>query len=397
MTQHPTLPDSTTPAFRPLQQLHLLYLAALLMDMAVAGFIFAITRRAAELGASPLDLGLLGSVWMMAYTVVTLVSGRISDRAGRRNVALVGLAIAAVTTFACGLTTNVGLLLVLTAVFGLGPGCFWPAVIAWISEGAHGPRLLARLTTFGLAWNAGLLVGFGLTGVLYKHAPQAAFFVSPVVMVMIAVLLVIPVTREAEPPEAAGESGNVIPVPKGRGFRKTAWIANFALNCCFGGAVAMFPKLATSLNIGADVHGWLMALSRGAALLIFLPLHWLGFWRTRLWPLWVAQLIAAAGIAWIGWGNMTWMFALAFAAAGAVSGYTYQASIVFTLEEMTEKGKGSGFHEAMVGAGMFSGPLLAGLVGEHTSLSGPYYFCAALLVVLIAVQMVLVYYRRKQQ
>ena len=156
----------------------------------------------------------------------------------------------------------------------------------------------------------------------------------------------------------------------------------------------MFPQLATHLGIGADVHGALLAAGRGAALAAFVALQLLTFWRTRLWPLWVAQACCAASIVWIGLANATWMFATAWVIGGAVSGYAYQASIYFTLEEMSEKGKGSGFHEAMVGSGMFFGPMLAGWVGNSHGLRTPYLFCAAALLALIVAQMILVFWRR---
>jgi predicted MFS family arabinose efflux permease len=89
------------------------------------------------------------------------------------------------------------------------------------------------------------------------------------------------------------------------------------------------------------------------------------------------------------------MFALAWIVGGAVSGYTYQASIFFTLEEVAEKGKGSGLHEAFVGGGMCAGALLAGLFGNHRSLRAPYYFCAAALASGIVIQMTIVALRRK--
>jgi MFS family permease len=89
------------------------------------------------------------------------------------------------------------------------------------------------------------------------------------------------------------------------------------------------------------------------------------------------------------------MFAAAWIVGGAVSGYAYQASIYFTLEEMLEKGKGSGFHEAMIGSGMFFGPMLAGWVGNTHSLRSPYFFCAAVLAFCIMLQMATVAWRRK--
>jgi MFS family permease len=89
------------------------------------------------------------------------------------------------------------------------------------------------------------------------------------------------------------------------------------------------------------------------------------------------------------------MFALSWLVTGAVSGYAYQASIFFTLEEISEKGKGSGFHEAIVGSGMFFGPLFAGWVGNNHSLRAPYFFCAWALVVGIALQIAMVALRRR--
>ncbi len=78
-----------------------------------------------------------------------------------------------------------------------------------------------------------------------------------------------------------------------------------------------------------------------------------------------------------------------------VSGYSVQASILFTLEEMTEKGKGSGFHEAMVGSGLFLGPLLAGGAGQVGHLRAPYWLCAGLLALLVLAQMLVVAWRRQ--
>jgi MFS family permease len=372
----------------------ILYLACLLMDMSVAGVTFAISRRAAELGAGASVLGWLGAVWIGAYALLALITGRFSDRIGRRKLAITGCLIAASMALACSLTTRIGLLLAFSAVFGCGLACFWPSIIAWLGEGLTGHALATRLTIFGVAWNIGLLSGFALSGVLYAHGSRLAFYVSTSAIVLIVLLLSLP----SKPMASASESASSKPtphVPKGRGFRKTAWLANFASNFALAGAAALFPQLATHLGISPAVHGGLLAAGRGAALLAFVALQLVVFWRTRLWPLWIAQLGCAASLVWIGLANATWMFAVAWIVGGVASGYAYQASIFFTLEEMTETGKGSGFHEAIVGSGMFFGPMLAGVVGSHHSLRAPYFFCAMVQAALVALQMLLVWMRRR--
>jgi MFS family permease len=376
-----------------MSQLQILYFVSLLMDLSVAGVTFAISRRAAELGASASQLGWLGAVWIGVYAMVALVTGRYSDRVGRRQLAFVGCLIAGSMAFVCSLTTQIGWLLLFSAIFGSGLACFWPAIIAWLGEGLSGHKLAVRLTAFGVAWNLGLLLGFMLSGVLFKHGPKLAFYASAGSILLIAILLLLPIKQSGNDNEFT-DTGPAPHIPKGRGFRKTAWLANFATNFALAGTTALFPQLAMHVGISADVHGALLAAGRGAALVAFVALQLLAFWRTRLWPLWVAQLVCAASLVWIGLANTTWMFAAAWIVGGAVSGYAYQASIYFTLEEMTEKGKGSGFHEAIIGSGMFVGPVLAGWVGTHHSLRAPYFFCAAVLVLLIVAQMALVWIRR---
>jgi MFS family permease len=379
-----------------MNQLQILYLVSLLMDMSVAGVTFAISRQAAELGASASELGWLGAMWIGVYAMLALVTGRFSERVGHRKLAIIGCVIAACMAAACSLTTRVSWLLVFSGLFGGGVACFWPSLIAWLGEGLSGRKLAARLTTFGVAWNVGLLLGYALTGVLFKQGPKLAFYASAGFILLIVLLLLLPTSQPvadvgSSPDEPAAQ------IPKGRGFRKTAWLANFTTNFALAGTSALFPQLATHLGIGADVHGALLAAGRGAALLAFVALQLLMFWRTRLWPLWIAQLGCAASLVWIGFANATWMFATAWIIGGVVSGYAYQASIYFTLEEMTEKGKGSGFHEAIVGSGMFFGPMLAGWVGSNHSLRMPYFFCAGVQSALIVLQMALVAQRRRQQ
>ena len=361
------------------------------MDLSVAGLMFAISRRAAELGASAGALGLLGSIWFAPYVAMSLVSGRLSDRFGRRRIALIAPCVTLAMSLACARTSNVGALIALTAVFGLGLGCFWPPVMAWISDGVRGAALHARLTGFGVAWNTGLLCGFALTGYVFRQRPSLAFDIPALGIVAIFVLLLLP----ARMPCSGFVPATSENIPTGRGFRKTAWLASFAVQLATSGVAALFPQLATHLGIQADAHGALLAVGRGAALVMVVVLQVLTFWHARLWPLWLAQGVCAVAALIVGVGSAWWLFMAAFAAMGAVAGYSYQASVFFTLDEMAEKGKGTGLHEAFLASGMFSGPLLAGWAGSAFGLSAPYYFCAASLVVAVAVQMWVVWLRRR--
>lgn len=355
------------------------------MDGCAGGLSFAVARRAAELGATATQLGWLGALWIGIYAGAALLTGPLSDRLGRRTVARTGCLLAAGLTLACGWTTHVGWLLVLTGLFGAAMAGFWPAIIAWLTEDSPDAATVnARLGKFSIAWNLGLIIGFAQTGFIFRHWPQLAFLVPAALALLNVVVLSLPAPTAADDPPVTP-----VQVVPGRNYRQTAWVANLGLSLVMSGAGALFPQLATHFHVDADIHGYLMAGGRAAALAVFVVVPALAFWRTRLWPLWVAQALAAVGVAILGWAETVPWFALSFILAGAVSGYTYQASIVFTMEEMTEKGKGGGLHEFVNGAGMALGPMVAGWAGAGGSLRAPYWVCAGILAVLVIGQMLL--------
>lgn len=382
-------------AGRIINRTNQLDLCALLMDMSMAGVLFGIGRRAAELGATGLELGLLSGAFPVTYTICALVFGGISDKLGCRRVAAGGAALASGFTLCCAFTTNVVLLIMINLLLGIGVGLFWPAMIAWIGEGFHGRALSKRMARFSVAWNIGMLIGFGTTGYLFEIEANLTFYVAAGWIAMIFVLLVLPLGDVARKTSTSEEEPE-LQVPKGRGFRKTSWLANFGMTFTFFGVVALFPQLATGLNIKPDTHGIILALWRAGAFTMFLCLPFFHFWQTRLWPVWAGQAVAVVAVLCFGFASNAWVFGVALFVGGLMLGFNYQCSIFFTLTEMTDKGKGSGVHEATLGGGMFLGPILAGWVGQNVgSLRAPYFFCAAFLLVWIVVQMLIVAWRRK--
>ena len=383
---------------RGFKQLHVLYVVSGLMDLGMSAVTFAIGRRAAELGATPLQLGLLGSIWLGAYTACVPFTGRASDRLGRRPMAISGAAIAAAMTFGCAFTTNVSLLLLITSILGIGVAAYWPPIIGWFSEGLSGPTLAMQMSRFSIAWNIGMFTGYGFSGVLFQRGPQFAFYLAAGCMVMITLLLFLPTRAAAASQPMHG--ADIACVPKGRGFRKTAWLSNFSMLFAMSGTLALFPQLATHLGLSPKLHGTLLVFHRAASFLVTLVWPYVRFWQTRLWPLWIAQTLCTLGVMGVALGDTPLQFGIALAVCGGMLGFNYQTSLFFTLEEMSEKGKGSGIHEAMLGAGAFVGPLLAGWVGStfnhgDGAARTPYFFCASVLVSFIVVEMAVVAWRRR--
>ena len=67
---------------------------------------------AAQLQASPLAMQQTLSVYMIAYALMSLLHGPVSDALGRRPVILVGVAAFVLASIGCALSTSIGELLV---------------------------------------------------------------------------------------------------------------------------------------------------------------------------------------------------------------------------------------------------------------------------------------------
>ncbi|MGD8237104.1 MAG: MFS transporter, partial [Armatimonadota bacterium] len=135
-----------------------LYVVAFVLDMMLATGGFAVPLHAIALGATPLQLGVIGSS-PFAYTLACLFSGRLSDRLGRRNVAAVGCVLAGCGYFVIPHTPT------LTALFGIVVGIafsialIWPPVQAWLSEQPDRRPLSRSVGIFNVSWTAGLASG----------------------------------------------------------------------------------------------------------------------------------------------------------------------------------------------------------------------------------------------
>mgnify|MGYP005992618267 CR=1 FL=1 len=85
-------------------------------------------------GVSPSAAAWLATAFGFAYAAGMLISGPLSDRFGRRKLALVGVFTTAIITLSIAFSPNFPTALILRIVQGLAAACFAPAVLAYIPE-----------------------------------------------------------------------------------------------------------------------------------------------------------------------------------------------------------------------------------------------------------------------
>ncbi|KDA04669.1 multidrug MFS transporter [Microbacterium sp. CH12i] len=99
------------------------------------------------------------SAYLLAYAVPLLITGRLGDRFGPKNIYLIGLAVFTAASLWCGLSTTLDGLIVARAVQGLGAACMTPQTMAVITRTFPPERRGAAMGLWGATSGVAMLVG----------------------------------------------------------------------------------------------------------------------------------------------------------------------------------------------------------------------------------------------
>lgn len=243
-------------------------LAAILGGLAMIGpfsidtLFPAFPRIGAQFGADAVAMQQTISAYLLAYALMSLVHGPLSDAIGRRRVILGGLAVFALASAGCALSTSLPMLLAFRALQGMSAGVgmiVGRAVIRDLFQGQVAQKLMSQVSMiFGIAPALAPVMGGWILG--WAHWPAIFWFL---VLFALALLLVTwRFLHETHPPEARFR-----PRPKAL-LRNHAWILlnpRFQRLAAAGGFnfAALFLYISSAptfvlhhLRLGEDQFGW---------------------------------------------------------------------------------------------------------------------------------------------
>lgn len=141
-------------------------------------------------------------------TALTLqVAGRIADTVGRRPLVITGLAVTALGFGLLGLAGDLVVLLVLSAVSGLGAGLVNPGQQAAVADVVGNDRSGGKvLAAFQMAQDSGAIVGPILVGVIADQAGFAWALATTALVSLLALLPWLGATETLPTEEPATES-----------------------------------------------------------------------------------------------------------------------------------------------------------------------------------------------
>ncbi len=368
--------------------------AAFAMDMAAGCAMLAVQFMGVDLGAGPGMLGLLAAVGGATYTISCLGSGVVADRFGPRRSTILAVAATIAVWLAMATAGRMGLLLGLVVARGMIAAFYWPSLMVWVADLSSGHALgLGRaLGLFNISGCAGLLVGAVVAGALWDWVGPGSFYFSIATGIVILVLLQLT-------PGGAGRGGEHTPDQPtalarpalGRRLRIAGRIGVFASFFCTAMVPALFPKVGDVLGYSSTLVGWAAGMPYLSAMVIYALARTTGRWQYRPWKLWLAVPSGVVGMVLATLAQAPWQFLVGFSLVGLCGGISFLASQFYGLHQPEHRRAASmRYHEAALGAGAVAGPLLGGLVADHTGqLPAAFALAAGVMVIAGLVQIVL--------
>jgi MFS family permease len=248
------------------------------------------------------------------------------------------------------------------AVFGVWSVfvCFvWPALETVVTDRV-GSRLSDMVGIYNVTWAGGSAVAYFTTGMLLDTLGMQSLFWFPLCLHALQ-LLILPVTvrvARAERPAAAAAGPPreaVRPRTLGR-FMHMAWIANPLSYVAINTVLPLMPSITGGLGLSTAAAGVACSVWMFARLAAFVLLwRWTGWHYRFRWLGGAFVIMAGAFVLLIHPGTLVSLVA-AQLAFGLSVGLIYYSSLFYSMNASEERGKHSGLHEAMIGAGLFLGP-----------------------------------------
>jgi len=358
-------PDSKIPAWIWLHSG--LFFSAMQMDFNFDLVTLAIPLLAISLGASSWQLGLLGASQRLLYIPVCPLSGRFSDRWGRKGLAISGSILFGVTCLSLTRIRSVTGIAWLVPCIGVTLGLFWPALQGWLSDQGESHLLRRSTSLFNLFWSTGSMLGMVLAGLLMRYSQRLPFYLAAGVAMSIVLLLAKTDTKKRHLQSFSPEldSNHVSDSPWNDAQRRAALTSLFLAFLVIGGVTTQFPKLATQLGYSTTLIGFTMGF-----LPLFRTLGFLVFDRSKASPdisapLNSVKLILMAAMTVLVLTRTVIWFMVAFALLGFVYAAIFSFSQYLCLKNPARAGRRIGYHESLMLGGIVLGSILSGFLAEN--------------------------------
>ncbi|MEY2421374.1 MAG: transporter, family, tetracycline resistance protein [Acidimicrobiaceae bacterium] len=357
------------------------------LDLIGFGILFPVLARyARDAGASPATAGLLVASFSIAQLVFSPITGRLSDRVGRKPVIIMSLVGTAVGSLLTGLAGSLWLLFLARIIDGAS-GASVSVAQAAVTDVAPPEDRARLLGLLGAAFGAGFALGPAIGGIAALVSHRLPFFIAAAIAGVNALVAVkrLPETHPRHENSSKEERRRDTP----RSLRKGAGrlvLVTFVSLVAFSGFEATFSLLAEArFNLSeSSTYGLFFLVGVGLVIVQGGAIHTVVVKLGELRTVRLGLACNAIGLSLVavdaGWAPLTLALALLIVGQGLVA--PTLSALVAGRASTDRRGEVLGIQQSAGGLARSVGPALGGyLFGQ--SISAPYLVGAALVVIAI--------------
>ena len=346
--------------------LKVLYVTIFLTATGLGTVTFLLPVYAETLGATYTDLGLIGAIGNVFYTVVTLVCGYMLDRYEKVNMYTVFTVIGGLTMLLFSFASNIPQIIGVRAVLGFAAATFWVTASTLTAQISPKEEVTQSLGRYNLAWVIGFTVGPYGGGVVSNIYGFKAFFISQAVLILISLILVL--TRIRGRIELLNPQRHEKTSLNELNLLMLSYLTLVPFTLVLGIYMAIIPGHMKVVGLTASIIGLLLTITNGVRGLMFFNVErfvkW-GTWKAIM----AASLFMALSMFLVRNGGDAISFGIPLVFYGAGSGIMTPVLLDFISKRTPERLRGTamGVHESIYGIGMCLGPLIGGAIADNYS------------------------------
>jgi MFS family permease len=335
-----------------------------------------------QLNASPSQVTLLFTSYLVVTAVAMLVTGWVSSRIGAKNTLIAGLALIVVFAALAGLSGSIGGIVGFRAGWGLGNALFIATSLAVIVGSASG-GFAGAIVLYETALGVGIACG-PLLGALLGNVSWRGPFFGVAVLMAIALTATVTLVPKAPKPVHRQSLGEPLKALAHRGLLTmgiTALLYNWGFFTMLG--YVPFPMGLSIYQLGMVFFGWGILVALFSVFVAPRLQRRFGTAPTLYVNLFLFATVLAVIAAFTG-SKITLVVAVIVAGAmiGVNNTLTTQAVMLVSPVERPVASAAYGFIR-FIGGGL--APFAAGLLAEHLDVHVPFWIASGAVLVAILV------------
>lgn len=337
---------------------------------------------AEELGASYMQLGMMGANHAIGYTIMTLITGLLMDRYEKVRIYILFQAMNIISVGLLAFSNTISQVLAVRLLIGLTSGTFWVASSSIAAAMSKPHELTQNISLYNISWISGLAVGPIIGGYISDTLGFKTMFLalSGTVLVGVGIITVfmLPTIK------LHGRAGRLTVDWKSVRGVLPAYLCLFPYTLSSGIYFSILPGYLKEFGITASFIGILLTLGNIAKGMGFFGVERLVNWGTKR-SIRLVSLLLAVSLASIAYANNEYVMVLPLILYGLSNGFLEPILLNWIAQNSPTESRSftMAIYETVFGVGMMIGPVAAGFVTNSYPVSMVYILLgiASLLII----------------